>query len=133
MRGGDLTVAILQDVGVCALQDAWARARITLLRTQARSVLAKFTPTAAGFDADHFYIDVAQEGVEKADGVGAATDAGKEMRGQALFCGKNLLASLAANDGLKITHHGRIRMRAEHRAKQIVRGAHIGDPVSHGF
>src|SRR5437899_2761186 len=127
MRGGDLAIAVLQDVGVCALQDAGARACVTLLRAQARSVFAKFTPATAGFNADHFYIGIAQESVEKPDSVRAATDAGEKMRRQALFCGDYLLAGLTADDGLEITHHGGIRMRTEHGAEEIVRGAHIGN------
>src|SRR6267378_6315791 len=125
MRGGDLAIAILQDVGVCALQDAGARACVALLRAQARSVFAEFTPATASFNADHFYIGIAQKSVEKPNGVRAATDTGEKMRWQTLFRGENLLASFAADDGLKIADHGRIGMRAEDRAKQIVRGAHI--------
>src|SRR6267378_6446341 len=117
MRGGDLAIAVLQDVGVCALQDAGARACVALLRAQARSVFAEFTPAAAGFDADHFYINIAQKSMEKPNGVRAATNTREQMRWQTLFCGANLLAGFASNDGLKITHHGGIRMRAEDRAK----------------
>src|SRR5882762_3426540 len=109
MRGGDLTVAILQNVCICALQDAWARAGITLRGGETCGVFAELRPAAAGFDADHFYIGIAQKSVEKADGVRAATDASEKMRRQALFRGENLLPSFAPNDGLKITHHGRIR------------------------
>ena len=55
------------------------------------------------------------------------------MRGQTLFGGENLLAGFAADDGLKIADHRRIRMRAENGAEKIVRGADVGDPVAHGF
>src|SRR5713226_4083392 len=116
MRGGDLAVTILQDVGVSALQHAGARAGITLRGGKARSVLAEFGAAAAGFDANHFYIGVAQESVEEANGVRSAADASEEMRRQALFCGEDLLASFEADDGLKIADHGRVRMRAEHGA-----------------
>src|SRR6266403_3191220 len=133
MRGGNLAIAVLQDVGVCALQDAGTRACVALLRAQARSVFTKFTPATASFNADHFYIGIAQKSVEKPNGVRAATNTREQMRWQTLFRGENLFAGLAANDGLKITHHSGIRMRAEHGPEQIMRGAHIGDPVSHGF
>src|SRR5258708_18007335 len=59
--------------------------------------------------------------------------AGEKMRRQALFCGENLLASFAADDGLKIADHCGVRMRAEDGAEKIVRGADVGDPVAHGF
>ncbi len=133
MRGGDLSVFVLQDVGVRALQNAGARAGETLRGAEARGVFAEFFAAAAGFDADHFYVGVSQERVEEADRVGAAADAGIEMRGQTLFGGENLLARFAADDGLKIADHRRIRMRAENRAEQIVRGANVGDPVAHRF
>ena len=71
--------------------------------------------------------------VEEADGVRAAADAREKMRGQPLFGGENLLAGFAADDGLKIADHRGIRMRAENRAKQIVRVADVGDPIAHGF
>src|SRR6266478_4853539 len=87
--GGDLAVAILQDVGVGALQHAGARAGITLRGGETRGVFAEFTPAAAGFDADHFYFGVAQESVEKADGVRAAADTGEKMSWQALFGGED--------------------------------------------
>jgi len=93
MRGGDLAIAILQDVGVCALQDAGARACVALLRAQARSVFAEFTPATAGFDADHFYIGIAQKSVEKPNGVRAATNTREQMRWQTLFRGENLFAA----------------------------------------
>src|SRR5258708_36868251 len=71
--------------------------------------------------------------MEEADGVWAATDTGEKMRGQALFCGEDLLASFAADDGLKIADHCWIRMRAEDGAEKIMRGAEVGEPVAHGF
>ena len=40
---------------------------------------------------------------------------------------------LFAGDAMEVAHHGGVRMRAEHAAQQVVRGAHIGDPVAHGF
>ncbi len=55
------------------------------------------------------------------------------MRRQALFRGKDLLAGLAADYCLKITHHRGIRMRAKNGTEQIVRVANIGDPVAHRF
>src|SRR5208282_4007821 len=45
----------------------------------------------------------------------------------------DLQASFASNNAVKIAHHGRIRMRPEHAAEQVMRGAHVGDPVAHGF
>ncbi len=133
MRGGDLAVAILQDVGVGALQHAGTRASVTLRGGEARGVFAEFIAAAAGFDAHHFYFGIAQKRIEEADSVGATANAGEKVRGQSLFRGENLLPGFAADDGLKIADHGWIRMRAKDRAEEIVRGAHVGDPVAHGF
>ncbi len=130
---GDLAVFGLQHVGVGALQNAGARSGEALRGGEACGVFAEFVAAAAGFDADHFYGFVFQKFVEQADGVGTAADAGKKMRGQAIFRSENLRAGFAADAGVEIAHHRGIRMRAENRAEKIVRGADVGDPVAHGF
>ena len=66
MRGGDLAVFVLQDVGVGALQNAGARAGEALMGGETRGVFAKLVAAAAGFDADHFYVSI----VQKFDGRG---------------------------------------------------------------
>ena len=66
MRGGDLAVCVLQDVCVCALQNAGARSGKTLRGAEPRGVFAKPGAAAAGFDANHFHVGVAQEIHEKA-------------------------------------------------------------------
>src|ERR1700753_49312 len=99
MGGSDLAVFVLQDVGVRALQHAGTRTCKALRGAEARGVVADFFAAAAGFDADHFYVGVAQESVEEADRVRTAADAGVELRGQSLFGGENLFAGFAADDG----------------------------------
>ena len=133
MRGGDLAVFVLQNVSVGALEHPGARAGETLGSAEARGVFAQFFAAAAGFDADHFYVGVSQESVEKTDRVRAAADAGVEMRWEALFGGENLFAGFTADDGLKIADHRRVRMRAENGAEKIVCGANVGDPIAHRF
>ena len=133
VRGGDLAVFGLQDVGVGALENAGARSSKALVGGQAGSVFAQFVAAAAGFDANHSDGFVLEEFVEQADSVGAAADAGEKMRGQAIFGGENLRSGFAADAGVKIADHGRIRMRAEDRAEKIVRGADVGNPVAHGL
>src|SRR5712692_1793606 len=71
--------------------------------------------------------------MEQADRVRPAAHAGEKEVRQAAFGFEDLGASLAPDDGLKIAHHLRIGMRAEHRAEQVVRGADVGDPVAHGL
>src|SRR5260370_24236537 len=34
---------------------------------------------------------------------------------------------------MKVADHGRIRMRSEHTAEQVMRRSHVGHPVAHGF
>ena len=53
--------------------------------------------------------------------------------GRAPHWPSDLRARLVADDGLEIAHHHRVRMRAQHRAQQVVRGAHVGGPVAHGL
>jgi len=55
------------------------------------------------------------------------------VRGKTFFGGQNLLAGFAADDHLKIADHSGIGMRSEDRAKKIVGGANVGDPIAHGF
>ena len=42
-------------------------------------------------------------------------------------------AGFVADDAMEVAHHGRIRVRAEDAAEQIVRRADVGHPVAHGF
>src|SRR6266851_5344990 len=67
MRGGNLAVFVLQNVGISPLQNAGTRARKTLMRGEASSVFSKLTAAAAGFNANHLHIRIAQEIVEKSD------------------------------------------------------------------
>ena len=53
--------------------------------------------------------------------------------GSRAFLLQDLATNLFAGDAVKIAHHGGIGMRAEHAAQQVVRGAHVRDPVAHGF
>ena len=71
--------------------------------------------------------------MEEADGVRATADAGHEVRWQALFCSEDLRTGFAADTGVKIADHRRIRMGAKNGAEKIVSGADVGDPVAHGF
>src|SRR5580704_17684642 len=103
------------------------------MRCEARRVLAKLATAAAGFNTDHSYGGVAQKLMEKADGVRTAADASEKMRRKAFFHGESLFAGLAADDRLKIADHRGIGMRAKNGTEQIVRVAHVGDPVAHSF
>jgi hypothetical protein len=88
---------------------------------------------AAGFDAGHAHAFVIEEGMEEADRVAAAADAGDEQIGQALLALQDLAAGLDADHAVEIAHHHREGMRAERGAEDVVRGAHVRDPVAHGL
>ena len=96
-------------------------------------MFAECIAASAGFDANHFYGLIFQEFMKEADGVRAATNAREKMRGQTLFRSKDLCAGFAANAGMKIAHHRRIRMRAKNGTEKVVRSTDVGDPVAHGF
>ena len=63
-------------------------------------------------------------------GVGTAADAGDQRIGQTAFRSHDLLARLAADDRLKVAHHGGIRVRAGDRANAVEGIVHVGDPVA---
>src|SRR5574340_1120258 len=65
MRGGDLAVVRLQNVAVGTLQNTGTRAAESTGGSQADSVLAESVSASAGFNADHFYGSIGEEGVEK--------------------------------------------------------------------
>jgi len=68
------------------------------------------------FDADHFDILVVKEGVEQADGVGAAAYRRHQHIGQAAFGFEDLLARFLADHRLEIAHQFRIGVGASGRA-----------------
>ena len=71
--------------------------------------------------------------MEDADGVAAAADAGGDRIGQAAELFEHLRARLAADDGVEVAHHARIRVGAGHGADDVEGVGHIGHPVAHGL
>jgi hypothetical protein len=71
--------------------------------------------------------------MEQADRIAAAADAGGDRIGQAAVLGQHLLARFAADDGVEVAHHARIRMRAGHGADDVEGVLHVGHPVAHRF
>jgi hypothetical protein len=71
--------------------------------------------------------------VEQADRVGAAADARGQHIRQAAVLLEHLRARFAADDGVEIAHHHRIRMRTGHGADDVERVGDVGDPVAHRF
>ena len=64
-----------------------------------------------GLGTDDLDLAVVEEGMEQADGIAAAADAGGDRIGQAAILGQHLLACFAADDGIEVAHHARIGIR----------------------
>ena len=110
----DLPVFVLQHEAVGALQHAGGAAAI------ARGMFADGVAASAGFHAHQRDGAIGQERVEDPDGVGAAAHAGEDGVRQAAFGFQDLAARLFADDFVKIAHHHRIRVRAQHGAQQVI-------------
>jgi hypothetical protein len=87
---------------------------------------------AGGLGADDLDLAVVEEGMEQADGIAAAADAGGDRIGQAAILGQHLLAPRGRR-WLEVAHHARIGMRAGHGADDVEGVLHVGHPVAHGF
>ena len=124
VRLGDLALLVLQDVRPRAVQDAG------LARGQGGRVLAGLDAVPGGLAADEADVRVRDEGVEEADGVGAAADAGDGRVGQPSGALQDLPAGLDADDPVEVADHGREGVRPGDRAEQVVRAVDVGDPVA---
>ena len=89
---------------------------------------------AAGrLDADQLHVGELGEAGEEPDGVRAAADARGDDVGVAAEQLAALLAGLVADDPVQLAHHPRVRVRAHHRAEQVVARLDGGHPVAHGL
>ncbi|MFM1944508.1 MAG: hypothetical protein RI897_3490 [Verrucomicrobiota bacterium] len=123
----DLAVIVLEEVGAGALEDAEGAA------LEAGGVLFGEDAFTAGFDADHGDGCILEEGVEEADGIGAAADAGDEEVGEAVFFFEDLGAGFVTDDALEVTDHNGVGVGAVGGTEDIVGMAYVGDPIAHGF
>src|SRR5882762_11909684 len=96
-------------------------------------MFAQCRAAATGLDSNEFDFLVFEKVVEDTDRVGSSADAGDDGVRKFALGLANLRARFASNDAMEVAHHGRIGMRSEHAAEQIMRGANIGDPVAHGL
>src|SRR5580658_6562711 len=119
MRQRNLPVLILQHIGEGALQHTGRSAAKT------DGMFAEFSPAPAGFNADQAHVSVCDELVEGADGIRAAAYAGNNGSWQAAFLFEDLLFHLDADAAMEVTHHGRVRMRTQRAAQQIISGSHV--------
>ena len=120
----DLAVPVLHQVGAVAVQHPG------LAGTEGCGVAAGLEPLARRLDAVDGDV-VLQEGVEQADGVGAAPDAGHKGVRQPARLPQDLLPGLAADHGLKVAHHRRVGVGTGDRADDVEGVVDVGDPVAH--
>ena len=85
---------------------------------------------AGRLDAVHRDRGIVEKGMEQADGVRAAADAGHQRIGQPAETGEHLFARLAADDALEVAHHHRIRVRTGDGADHVEGVIDVGDPVT---
>ena len=113
MRVDDLPVFGLEQIGLVAVQDA----RQTAI--ERGGVLPGFDAVACGFDPDQADSLILNKGMEQADRVRPAANARHDGVRQAALALLDLLARLAADDGLKITDEFRVGMRARGGANAV--------------
>ena len=127
MRLDDLAVVVAQHVGAVAVQHAGAA------RGQRCGVVPGRDALARRFGADDAHVAVVEERMEDADRVAAAADAGGDRVRKAAVFGQHLRARLAADDGVEVADHARVRIGAGDGADDVERVLHVGDPVAHRF
>ena len=120
---GDLSVLVLQHVGIGPLEDP------RLPAAEARRMLTQVRTATARLDSHHGHRFIFQEGMEEPDGIAAPSNTGHQGVRQSTFPFQNLLAGLPSDDRLKISHHHGVRMGAENGTDQVVGAAHVGDPI----
>jgi len=125
MGFGDLAVVVADHVGAVAVQHA------DPARRQRRRVAPGVDALARRFRTDDAHARVVEEGVEQPDGVTAATHAGGDGIRQPAVFGQHLRARLAADHGVEVAHHARVRVGAGHGADDVEGVAHVGHPVAH--
>ena len=88
---------------------------------------------SAGFDADQFDFLVLDEIVKDPDGIRSPAHTSDDRFGKLAFGLENLCPRFLPDHAVEVAHHGRIRMRPQYAAEQVVRGADVRDPVTHGL
>src|SRR5579864_1958952 len=96
-------------------------------------MFAELSAAPSRLDADEPHTRIRNERVKNPDGVAAPAHTGEDPVRQPTCGLLDLRASLNAHHFVKFADHQRIRVRAERRAEQIVRGRDIGDPVAHSL
>src|SRR3954466_7405866 len=107
MRFADLALVVLKHERARPVQDADPS-------TDDRGgMLAAGDPFPTRLDSDELHVRIVDERAEDADRVRPAADAGDDNVGKPSELREALLARFAADHGLEVTDHRRIRMRTD--------------------
>src|SRR6201989_3470891 len=112
MSGRNLPGGILQHIRISSLQNSRRTS------AEARGMFTQMRAAPARLHTDELYLLVFYELVKDADGVRSPANTGDDCLRKFAFGLKNLHPGLASSNFVKIAHHGRIRMRAQHTAQQ---------------
>ena len=123
----DLPVVVADHVGAVTVQHADTAGR------QRGSMASGLDAIARRLGTDDAHAGIIEEGMEQADGIAAAADAGGDRIRQAAVVGQHLRARLAPDHGVEVAHHARIRIGAGDGADDVEGVVHVGDPVAHRF
>ncbi|KAG1249701.1 hypothetical protein G6F65_019027 [Rhizopus arrhizus] len=126
MRVRDLAVLILKEVAATPMQHAQPAC------ANAGGVLRGVDSMAPGFHAVQLDLGLTQKGVEEADGVGAAADAGDHHVGQPARLLQDLRSGLFADHLLELPDHPRVRVRSGAGTQQVVGVVGARDPIADG-
>ena len=96
-------------------------------------MLSRLQAPPGGLHTDEFDRRVVVEGVEQADTVTAAADAGHQVVRQAVVSGQDLLSGFLPDDDLEVAHYHRVGVRADHGAEQVIGVPDITDPIADGL
>ena len=127
VHGGDLTVLVLAEVGLHAVEDAYASG------CHGGGSLKGVDAPTGGLAADEADILVPDEVVEGADGVGAAAHTGDDGIGQSALFFQDLLLDLLGDDSLEVPHHLGEGMGTHGGADAVVGVMDAAGPLDHGL
>ena len=96
-------------------------------------MLAGGQALARRFGTDQIHFGIVEEGVEHADGIGAAADAGDHCIRKAPVLCQHLGPRFGADHRVEIAHHARIRTRTGGSTDDVEGVLDVGHPITHGF
>ena len=127
---GDLSIFILKHIRARAVDHADASPRRV---SKPGSMLARFDAAPSCFDADQFHLVICDKPAEDTNRIRPAAHTGDDHIWQPPHIHHHLFARLPSDHGLELAHDRWIRMRTQCRTEQIMRIAHIRNPIADRF